>query len=152
MSFDNETLLSLFNCYIGGIVNYASEIWGIHKKNNVEKLHLEFCKQFLGVKRCTSNMAVYAELGRVPLTCTRLYSLIKYWSKVVVSDNCIIRQCYDETYNNCENFWHVKILEIWHIQEIDRTLLAILKQKINDQAKQEIYANIENSRIPKKYS
>ena len=49
MSFNNETLLSLFDCYSGGIVNYVSEIWGTHKENTVEKLHLEFCKQMLGV-------------------------------------------------------------------------------------------------------
>ena len=42
-----------------------------------------------------SNMAVYPELGRVPLTFTRFYSLVKYWSKVLVSDNCIYRQCYN---------------------------------------------------------
>ena len=54
-------------------------------------------------------------------------------------------------YTNCENFGHknwvydiktllskLGFLEIWHKQEIDRTLLAILKQRI--------YANIENSR------
>ena len=50
MSFNNETLLSLFDCYIGGIFSYASEIWGTHKGNNIEKPHLEFCKQMLGVK------------------------------------------------------------------------------------------------------
>ena len=52
MTFNNETLLSLFDCYIGCIVNNVSEIWGSHKENNVEKLHLEFCKQMLGVIRC----------------------------------------------------------------------------------------------------
>ena len=35
------------------------------------------------------------------------------------------------------------LLEIWHKQEIDRTLLAILKQRIYYQAKQEIYAYIQ---------
>jgi hypothetical protein len=32
-----ETLLSVFDCYIGGIVNCASEISGAHKGNNAEK-------------------------------------------------------------------------------------------------------------------
>ena len=72
------------------------------------------------------------------MTYTRLYSLIKYWSKVLVSDNCIIRQCYNDMYTICENFEHknwaydIKILlsklgflEIWHKQEIARTLLTI---------------------------
>ena len=52
-------------------------------------------------------------------------------------------------YTNCENFGHknwaydiktllskLGFLEIWHKQKIDRTLLAILKQRISDQAKQ----------------
>ena len=84
-------------------------------------------------------MSVYVELGRVPMTYTRLYSLIKYWSKVLVSDNCLIKQCYNEMYTNCENVGHKNwtydiktllskqgFLEIWNKQEIDRTLLAII--------------------------
>lgn len=34
--------------------------------------------------------------------------------------------------------------EIWNKHEIDKTLLAVEKQIIFDQEKQEIYANIEN--------
>ena len=51
MSFNNETLLSLFYCFIGGRVIYASEIWGA--------------------------MSVYVGLGRVPMTYTRLYTCIE---------------------------------------------------------------------------
>lgn len=36
MSFNTETLLSLFDCFIGGIVNYSSEIWGNNKGCNIE--------------------------------------------------------------------------------------------------------------------
>lgn len=39
---NHGTLLLLFDCYVGGIINYASEIWGIQKGNYVEKLHLDF--------------------------------------------------------------------------------------------------------------
>ena len=34
MSFNNETLLSLLDCYIWGIGNYASEIWETSKGNS----------------------------------------------------------------------------------------------------------------------
>ena len=68
-----------------------------------------------------------------------------------------------EMSSNCKNFAHknwaydiktllskLGVLEIWHKQEIDRTLFfAILKQRIYDKAKQDISADIENSR---KYS
>lgn len=39
---NHGTLLLLFDCCVGGIINYASEIWGIQKGNYVEKLHLDF--------------------------------------------------------------------------------------------------------------
>lgn len=39
---NHGTLLLLFDCNVGGIINYASEIWGIQKGNYVEKLHLDF--------------------------------------------------------------------------------------------------------------
>lgn len=38
---NHGTLLLLFDCYVGGIINYASEIWGIQKGNYAEKLHLD---------------------------------------------------------------------------------------------------------------
>jgi len=30
-----------------------------------ERVHLQFCKRLLGVKRCTQNDFVYGELGRM---------------------------------------------------------------------------------------
>lgn len=39
---NHGTLLLLFDCYVCGIINYASEIWGIQKGNYAEKLHLDF--------------------------------------------------------------------------------------------------------------
>lgn len=38
---NHGTLLLLFD-FVGGIINYASEIWGIQKGNYVKKLHLDF--------------------------------------------------------------------------------------------------------------
>jgi hypothetical protein len=49
-------------------------------KTAIEKVHLEFCKSTLGVKKSSTNLAVRAELGRLPLesvikTQTSLYLL-----------------------------------------------------------------------------
>jgi len=42
----------LFICYVGNVVNVGSEVWGIHKGENIEKkIHLDFCKRVLGVKK-----------------------------------------------------------------------------------------------------
>ena len=45
MYLNHETMSSLFDCYGGNICNYASEIWGNHTGENIEKNHLDFCKK-----------------------------------------------------------------------------------------------------------
>lgn len=84
MFFNHNTLLSLFDCFVGSVINYASEVWGSLKAPNIEKLHLDFCKHILGVKRSTCNVAVYSELGRCPLLYQRMFNIVKFWKKNTV--------------------------------------------------------------------
>jgi len=69
------------------ILNYGCEVWGFHPGKAVERLHVQFCKQLLGVKKNTQNDFVYGELGRMPLQNTRYYVLVKFWLKILQSDN-----------------------------------------------------------------
>ena len=46
----HSTKWSLFDCYIGGGIKYASEICVKNKSWNVEILHLDICKQMLSEK------------------------------------------------------------------------------------------------------
>ena len=74
--FDNKLLciedkLKLFDSLVQPILMYGSEIWGFHKADDVEKVHVRFLKQILGVRLQTSNIAVYGELGRFPLAILR---------------------------------------------------------------------------------
>ena len=75
---------------------------------------------------------------------------MKYWSKVLVSDNCIIRQCYNE-YILIVNFGHknwafdiktllskLEFLKTLYKQKSDKTFWQLLNQ-----SNQEIYAYIE---------
>lgn len=116
-SFNVETLLSLFDTYIASIVNYGCETWGYHKGLDIETLHLSFLKRILKVKNSTTNYMVYCELGRVPLYITRYVRMIDYWLKLLKSDNCILKNCYEEMYdasfikNNKLN-WACKIRDI----------------------------------------
>jgi hypothetical protein len=41
-------------------------------KTAIENVHLGFCKSTLGVKKTSTNLAVRAELGRLPLYLLRL--------------------------------------------------------------------------------
>ena len=77
-----NTKLSLFDTYVGSIANYGCEVWGSHPAKDIEKVHLDFCKKILGVKKSTVSMMVYFELGRKPLYYNRKYRMLKYVIKL----------------------------------------------------------------------
>ena len=74
--------LKLFDSIILPILMYSSEIWGFCRSDDIEKVHLRFLKQILGVCKQTSNVAVYGELGRFPLFVLRKIRILKYWFKI----------------------------------------------------------------------
>ena len=65
------------------IMNYCSEVWGFHASNAIERVLLHFCKNILGVKKTTQTDGVYGELDRMPLQNMRLYCIIKFWIKIL---------------------------------------------------------------------
>ena len=85
-------LCRLFDAFVGSILNYSSETWGFTKA--IERIHLKFCKCILQVRTCTSTMAVYGELGRFPIYILRYHKIIKYWFKVLQTENIILKNVY----------------------------------------------------------
>ena len=71
------------------ILNYSSEVWGFHSGADVERVHLKFLKNLLGVKRSTQNDFIYGEYGSTPLSETRKIQILKYWTKIVCEKNPI---------------------------------------------------------------
>ena len=66
---------------------YGSEIWGFYKSNDIEKVHM----RFLGVRKQTSNIAVYRELGRFPLVVLRKIRILKYCFKILNALESLLR-------------------------------------------------------------
>ena len=133
MYLNVESSLSLFDTYIGSVLQYASEIWGIHRGNCVEKVQLDFCKRLLRVKKSTCNVMIYSELGRLPLHVIRKFKILKYWVKILSTDNCILQQCYQEMLINIDtNNWlsgvrdilcELGLLNIWYSQNVNSDIL-----------------------------
>ena len=69
------------------ILSYNSEVWGKYTKQEfkkwhnsaIEKFHLKFCKRYLEVNNKASNLACWAELGRLPLIVTINKKIMKYF-------------------------------------------------------------------------
>ena len=106
-NFNIETLISLFDTYVGPILNYCSETWGYVKACEIEKVHTAFLKRIIGVKRCTKNAMIYSETGRVPLIIKRQFNMVKYWIKLCTTQNCILKSIYESELEDC-NFKNSK--------------------------------------------
>ena len=46
---------------------YGSEIWGFESRNQIEKIHLRFCKFVPGVGQSANSTTVLGKCGRLPL-------------------------------------------------------------------------------------
>ena len=86
--------MQLFDAFVGSILSYANEIWGFTKNKELEGIQLNFCKRLLNVRNSTSSLAVYGELGRYPLYVLRHISIVKYWFKVINSENINVQYVY----------------------------------------------------------
>ena len=87
-SLSVQNRLDLFEKLITPILNYGSQVWGFAQCACIERVHLQFCKRLLGVKKCTQNDFVYGELGRLNFQYVRYFIIIKYWVKIVhANDN-----------------------------------------------------------------
>ena len=75
--------MDLFDKLITPILNYASEVWGFDHGKAIERVHLQFCKQILKVKRSTQNECVYGELGRIDFQCMQYLNNIRYWIQLL---------------------------------------------------------------------
>ena len=73
--------LNLFDTLVSPILNYLSEIWGMHSASDIEMIHTKFLRFILGVKKSTNLAALYGELGRIPFIVLRKINMIKYWKK-----------------------------------------------------------------------
>ena len=159
----------LFDTLVGSILNYGSEIWGLNEAKDVERIHTKFCRWVLGVKKSTNLTGLYGELGRVPLIINRKVNILKYWVKLLnTEENAIPRKIYsmlkqDADNNNSYNGanWASNVKSIlnslglsymWVQQNEMNIPLEVIKQRIFDTYYQSWYAAINNSNRLMMYS
>jgi hypothetical protein len=82
-----EIYFKLFESKVQSILLYASEIWGLFQLDSLEVVHMQACKQFLGVPTLTPNKMVYGDLHRFPLHVISSLRAYKYWIRVLNMDN-----------------------------------------------------------------
>ena len=113
-------------------LNYGCEIRSFAKSLDVEKNHLKFIQQILGVLRQTSNLAVYGELGRVPLNVLHKVKVLKYWFKILSMPLSLLYKIYNQQVTDVNTGVNSNI---W---------ASNLKRLLDDQLLQSWYADVNN--------
>ena len=161
--------IKLFDTLVSPVLNFGSEIFGMHQGTDLELVHTKFLRFILGVKQSTNLSALYGELGRVPLSINRKINMIKYWMKILQQDeNSILKQSFlmlkhDSDLNNDYNGnnWasHIKkILQqhgfeyVWRQQSNIDIPFNHIRQRIIDTYQQSWYSEINNSSRLESYS
>ena len=156
-----KILCQLFDSFVGSILKYSAQVWGFTQSKEQERIHLKFCKRILKLKANTSNAGVYGELGRYPLFITRYIQIIKYWSKIIHTDNIIIEKVYEQAKTDCnaglKNWvYNVKLLLSNHgfsyifedAENVDfKSFICIFKQRITDNFIQEWSQSMQTNHV-----
>ena len=151
-----KLLENMFDSLVVPILTNCSEIWGItlNFKDTVllEKLHVKFLKEILGVHCKTSNDACRAEHGRLPLKTRTIFSSIKFLDHIKTQTDTLVYKTYQTT--KPTNPWIKSVNTILHnlgfscLINNSITLKPYrhsIKQRIIDQCLQEQNAKICSS-------
>lgn len=175
----------LFDVLISPILTYGSEVWGAYLKQNfekwdkspIEKVHLIFCKYYLGVNRKATNIACRAELGRFPKKLSIDLSALKYFNHLLnLPDDSLAKQAFyvsKSLYDHDKTSYHSnlhQILDLYNIDDPNRlentishtTLekyhnimkneyLKIWKRNLTKSRKLDFYKNIKENYVAEQY-
>ena len=135
---------------------------GLHNASEIEKLLIGFCRNVLTEKKSTVNMMIYSELGRFPLLINRKISVVKYWLRLLKTDNCILKTLYADMLPNCnlndnENFLQnltnmllsLGFADMWYSQNVycENVFLNVFKQRLIDNFLQERNAFLNHPQV-----
>ena len=151
-----KLLEKLFDSIISPILLYCNEVWGVDTSPSdssmVEKFHMKFIKEILGVHCKTTNVACRSELGRLPIRSKIMFSSIKFLNHIISSENTLVFKLFQATEK--DNPWTNKIYSI--IKRLGfpflvnskhslKPFLSRIKQRIQDQYIQEELYKISQS-------
>ena len=157
LSLNMETKLHVFDTYVSSVLNYGCEVWGFHLAHDIEKVHMNFCKIILSVKRSATNVVILSELGRTPLCIDKKIRILKYWLKLLKTKNCILKSLYEDMLqcqNGCNWLCQVKSIllslgfgDVWYSQHVNNIewFLKSVKMRLTDNFIQERDTILDNS-------
>ena len=110
--------------------------------SEVNKVTLSFLRQTLGVHKKTSNMAIFGETGKYPISIKIFVHILKYWYRLKYSENPLLKACkvanIAQDQRGMQN-WHKMVRFLLKITDLDnitdqsekeaQKIIALFKQK-----------------------
>ena len=89
----------LFDALLNTKLLYGCKTWGTGNYKALELYHTRFINRRLGVKNSTNTFVSFAETGRFPLAIDIILQIIKYWVKILSSEeSSYIKLVYSEIF------------------------------------------------------
>ena len=104
-----KTSLNLFHAYVAPIVLYATENWMALSNKKLQNfahdtlftdignkkadvLHRQFLKYIMGTSKSSPNMAIYGEVGELPLSLKAYRLMLNYWYRLTfLPDDTLVK-------------------------------------------------------------
>lgn len=80
---DSSTLKKILDAQILPLLLYGSEVWGLQKCGELEKVHHFACKRLLHVSQQTPNRMIHGHLGRYTLHVNSMLRCVKFWPRLI---------------------------------------------------------------------
>ena len=94
--YNLNVFAKLFDSKVYPVLSYACELWGMNDMPEIEKVHTVCMKRFLNVSIHCSNVTLYADTGRYPLSINHKLRCVKYWLRLLKLDKArIAKQAYE---------------------------------------------------------
>ena len=96
----------------------------------MNKANLSFLRQILGVHKKTTNIALLAETGKLPL-CIKIFShIVKYWMRLKATEKNLLREAHkvnEENFAAGRRSWMKMINFLTKFSEIDKDKRILIK-------------------------
>lgn len=158
--FTYKDLFKLFDAMVTPILTYSADIWGFKVRDEIENVHIKFCKRVACLHQNVANFFALSECGRLPLSINYKSKCVKYWAKLTQMDkHRYPRQCYIMLRQHDDagrSNWvtQVKLLLFengfgyaWLANDIGDVdaFVTLFKTRIRDSSKQMLHSEIDSS-------
>ena len=97
------------------ILCYVSDPKGFHAAQDVKRVQSKFLKLLLGVKNQTTNVIVYGEFGKMPLSVIRKIHINRYWCRITKYPSTLIFKLFNmrDVHNTMINTWSLSVKSLF---------------------------------------